>query len=705
VGGGRGGRRMHAFRSLAGNRALVRVLGGYALFILTECAVWIAMLVFAYGHGGATIAGLVALVQLVPAAVLAPIGAAIAERRSPVVLLVRGYLVQAAGMAATAAAIFVGVPVAAYAFAAVTSVALTTTRPAQSALIPSVAATPDQLTAANVVVSWLEAAGLMVSGLLVGVVISVAGVASVFAVCAGLGVVAALLVAGFQGPTLASPHEASPSAAGGVGEGLRLAFRRPRLRLMLALLTAEAVVAGALDLLFVILAIGVLGRSQAWAGYLNSTYGVGAVLAATVSAMLIGRRLGAPILGAALLLSGVLAVLGLGLGLAGTVALLVAAGAASTLLDVALRILLQRSVPPQLMVRVFGVLEGLTMAGYAAGALLVPLLVHLGGNRLALLGVATVLPLTAAVGGWALFALDAEVPVPVVEIALLRSLPLFAELPAPAIEGLAAALTPVHLPPDTVLIRQGDPGDAYYAIAAGELDALKDGHFVGRFGRGEGVGEIALLRAIPRTATVIAHTAATVYQLNRELFLTSVLGHAATHRMAERIADTRLAIGTTPGIGDSSRASAAEPGQSAPEPGPAPAGPGIAQLDRADEAELALTVWSVNTRNGSLLRPQSNAPDWSRRYGRSGKAGCSQARRTWTQPCSSGSGGASLATDGCAWRTASSYWSRVTSGPRPSGRGACCWSGATTARCARSRTPAATAGTSCCPVARPHGTG
>ena len=549
MGGGRGGRRRHAFRSLAGNRALVRVLGGYALFILTECAVWIAMLVFAYGHGGATIAGLVALVQLVPAAVLAPIGAAVAERRSPVVLLLRGYLVQAAGMAATAAAIFVGVPVAAYAFAAVTSVALTTTRPAQSALLPSLATTPDQLTAANVVVSWLEAAGLMVSGLLVGVVITVAGVGSVFAVCASLGVVATLLVAGFEVPTLATPQEVSPSAAADLGEGLRLAFRRPRLRLMLALLTAEAVVAGALDLLFVILAIGVLGRSQAWAGYLNSTYGVGAVLAATVSAMLIGRRLGAPILSAALVLSGVLAVLGFGLGLAGTLALLVVAGAASTLLDVALRMLLQRSVPPQLMVRVFGVLEGLTMAGYALGALLVPLLVHLGGNRLALLGVAIVLPLAAAAGGWALFALDAEVPVPVVEIALLRSLPLFAELPAPAIEGLAAVLTPVHLPPDTVLIRQGDPGDAYYAIAAGELDTVKDGHFVGRFGRGEGVGEIALLRDIPRTATVIAHSAATVYELHRDLFLTAVLGHAPTQRQADRIADARLAAGGAPGNG------------------------------------------------------------------------------------------------------------------------------------------------------------
>jgi CRP-like cAMP-binding protein len=125
------------------------------------------------------------------------------------------------------------------------------------------------------------------------------------------------------------------------------------------------------------------------------------------------------------------------------------------------------AVSVELMGRVFGVLEGLTMIGYALGALLVPLLVHLGGNRLALIGAAVVLPLAAAAGGRALFVLDAGVPVPVVEIALLR--------------------------------------------------------------------------AIPRTASVIAHTSATVYRLNTEPFLTAVLGHAATQRLADRIADTRLA--------------------------------------------------------------------------------------------------------------------------------------------------------------------
>ena len=539
-----GGRRWRAFGSLAGNTALLRVLAAYLLFILTEYAVWIAMLVYAYNRGGTAVAGLVAVAQLAPAAVVAPVAASLADRRSPVVMLAGGYLAQVAGMAGTAAAIGAGAPLAAYAAAVVASTAVTATRPAQSALIPSLAATPDQLTAANVVAGWLEAAGAAAAGLLVGVLISLAGVGSVFAVCAGLGLAAALLVAGLRARPLAgagADADANTAHTAGIAEGLRLAVRQPRLRLMLALLTADAVVVGALDLLVVILALTVLGRPPGWAGYLEFAFGAGAVLAATVSAVLVGRRLGGPILAAALGFSGALAAVAFGPGLAGTVILLAVAGAGHCLLTVATRTLLQRSVPPRLIGRIFGVLEGFTMAGLAVGALLVPGLAHLGGSRVAVLGVAAVLPLAAVAGGRAVFRLDAGTAVPVVQIALLRSLPLFAELPAPAIEGLAAALRPVRLEAGAVLIRQGDPGDAYFAIAAGELDAEQDGHFLGRYGRGDGVGEIALLRAVPRTATVTAHTAATVYQLDRDLFLTAVLGHAPTRRQAEGIATARLA--------------------------------------------------------------------------------------------------------------------------------------------------------------------
>jgi len=451
-------RRSRAFGSLAGNRALLRVLVAYLMFTLTEYAVWIAMLVYAYRRGGTVTAGLVAVAQLVPAAVVAPVVASVADRRSPVALLAGGYLAQAAAMAGTAVAVGAGAPLAAYAGAVVAATAVTTTRPAQSALIPSVAATPDQLTAANVVVGWMEAAGIAAAGLLV-----------------------------------------------------------------------------------VILALTVLGRQPGWAGYLQFAFGTGALLAATVSAVLVGRRLGGPIVAAVLVFSVALAAVASGLGLAGTVALLAVAGAGHSLLVVATRTLLQRSVPPHLIGRIFGILEGLTMAGLALGALLVPALAHLGGSRLAVLGVAAVLPLAAAAGGRVVFRLDAGTAVPVVQIALLRSLPLFAELPAPAIEGLAASLRPVQLSAGGVLIRQGDPGDAYFAIAAGELDADQDGRFLGRYGRGAGVGEIALLRAVPRTATVTAHTAATVYRLDRDPFLTAVIGHAPTRRQADRIVAVRLA--------------------------------------------------------------------------------------------------------------------------------------------------------------------
>lgn len=557
MGGTSRGHLRRTFHALAGNRALVRILAAYTLFTLIEYSVWLGMLVYAYSHGGAAVASLVAVAQLVPAAVAAPFMASIADRRSPVFLLAGGYLAQAVGTAAAAVAIAAGVPLAAYAAAVIAGVAVTGTRPAQAALIPSVAATPDQLTAANVLVGWVEAAGFATAGLMAGALIALGGVATVFAVCAGLDLGAVMLVARLPAVTFAPPSEPAAAPLAGLAESLRLAASRPRLRLMLGLLTAQAAVAGALDLLIVILAVSVLGLSHAWVGYLNFVYGVGAVLAATASVVLIGRRLGVPILSAALLLSIALAALAFDVGLAVTVALLVVAGASHQVLDVSNRTLLQRSVPSQLIGQVFGILEGLQEAGWALGTLLVPLLVYLGGSRLALLGVAAVLPLVAAIGGRGLFSLDAEAPVPVVEIALLRSLPLFAELPGPTIEALAASLTPVELPAGTVLMRQGDPGDDYYAIAAGELDVSRDGRLLNRIGRGEGVGEIALLHSVPRTATVTAHSAATVYQLNREPFLSAVLGHAQTFREASRIAGARLA---THGAPDSP----ARPGQAGP---------------------------------------------------------------------------------------------------------------------------------------------
>jgi hypothetical protein len=181
------------------------------------------------------------------------------------------------------------------------------------------------------------------------------------------------------------------------------------------------------------------------------------------------------------------------------------------------------------------------MAGLAAGALLAPALAGLGGSALALAGVAVVMLLSAAAGGRAIFRADSGVHLPIVEIALLRSLPIFGQLPPTTLEGLADALTPRGVRPGTVVVREGEPGHSYYAVAAGTLEATQGGGKLRRLGRGEGFGEIALLRDVPRTATVTAVDESTVYELDREPFLAAVSGHPPTLGAADAIVEVRLA--------------------------------------------------------------------------------------------------------------------------------------------------------------------
>ena len=105
-----------------------------------------------------------------------------------------------------------------------------------------------------------------------------------------------------------------------------------------------------------------------------------------------------------------------------------------------------------------------------------------------------------------------------------------------------------------MLIREGDAGDAYYVIADGALHIAREGRSLGLRHRGDGVGEIALLTGTPRTATVTAEGAATVYELGRQPFLAAVSGHPGTtglHPAAATILDERLrdddpAAGTDP---------------------------------------------------------------------------------------------------------------------------------------------------------------
>ena len=209
------------------------------------------------------------------------------------------------------------------------------------------------------------------------------------------------------------------------------------------------------------------------------------------------------------------------------------------------RTLLQRVSPPEVLGRVFGMLEAITMAGLALGALVIPPLIALGGPKAALVGCGALIVLVLVLGLRALRRVDRAAKVPIVEISLLRITPLFATLPPLQLEGVAHALEPVEAPAGAAIIRQGDEGDRYYAIAAGEVEVVRDGVAVARLARGEGFGETALLRNAPRNATVTALTDTKLYSLEKDPFIATITGHAPAHRAAETVIGVRDAATTT----------------------------------------------------------------------------------------------------------------------------------------------------------------
>lgn len=522
------------FRSLAGNTDVLRLIVAYAAFAISEYAAWIAVLVYAYAQGGATTAGAVAVAQLVPAAGVALLVARVADR-SPVTVLVWGFAAQAAGATTTAVLLLTNAPpVWVYAAAILLNGSIPTTRPAQSALAPSITTEVDQLTACNVVLGWAENASILVAGVVTGLLLAVGSAGHVLALTAVLLSAALLCVLPLRRlrRSPAAPADRDHAAAG----SLREVWRDRPARILVGLLAAEFVVVGALDLLMVVLAIDLLDVGPGWVGYFNTAYGLGALLLGTLAILLVGRRLALVVFGTALLLGVALASTVLG-GLVLVVALLVLVGGSRAIFDVSVRVLLQRSVTPDRLVQVFATAEGMNMLGLAVGSVLVPVLVAIGGPDLALVGTALVLPVLVLVRSRTVVRVDENARVPVVEISLLRQIPLFGVLPGAAIEGLAQSLDHVHLEAGTVLMREGDPGDYYYAVADGTVEVSQRGRVIRSIGRPGGLGEIALLRSVPRTATAVASTPVTAFRLDRDLFLTAVTGHRPTMNSANALVD------------------------------------------------------------------------------------------------------------------------------------------------------------------------
>jgi hypothetical protein len=534
-----------AIAAVARSRDLRRAQAAFAGFNLAEHAVWVAMLVFAFERGGGVEAGVVSIVQLLPAVVAAPFLGTLADRWSPVRVQTLGYAIQAVAYLITGGVMLAGGPaVVVYGFGSVAATLATVSRPTQAVLTPLLSRTPTEFTAAMVTAGWVENASVLAAPALAGVLLATGSTGSVFLAAATTMAAAAVLLLPLRsagaGRGDRDRGEIAPSGLGEVIEGIRALREHREARLLVGFIGLEHVGWGAIDLLAVILALDVLDIGASGAAYLGGAFGLGAVIGAAGAVVLIGgRRLAPAVLGGALAWGAVLILLGLHPTVVVAFSLFAVAGGGRAVLDVGARTLLLRTARPAVVSRVFGIAEALAMLGLAVGSALAPFLDSLGGATAALVGVGAFVALLALVRARAVLAVDAAAQVPVVELALLRRLPIFGLLPAIDLEGLAVALVQEQYPGGAVIIQEGAPGHRYFAIASGDVDVVVGGQVVGSLGRGEGFGEIALLNDTPRNATIRARSDVVVYSLEREPFLAALTGHAATRTVADRIAAER----------------------------------------------------------------------------------------------------------------------------------------------------------------------
>ena len=527
--------------ALAHNENLRRVELAWGASIAAEWTHFVALGVFAYNAGGASAVGIAGLVRMLPAALVAPFAATLGDRFRRERFLVVVSLAGSAALGGSAAAYFVSrSELIVFALAAVVGVTSTIFRPALQATLPSLARTPQELIASNGATSTFESLGTLLGPLVAGILVSVANAGVVFLVAAAALLVAAGLLQRVQveGRIQATTPEEMPRPRELLAGGFRAVVSEPRTRLLVFLTTAQSFVRGALNVLIVVGAFRVLGAGAGAVGYLTAAVGVGGLVGAFGALSLKGRQLAVPF-GVSLIFWGFpIALIPAWPRVAVAFLLLTVVGAANSVEDVAVFTLLQRVIPDDVLTRVLGIVWGLAMGAIAIGSVAATGIVALVGSRAAFVVVGAILPLTTLIVWRQLVRIDREMLPPADELAIVEGVPMFAPLSIAAKEHMAARLVEVPVGVGEVVIRTGEPGDRFYMVADGALEVTNGVHASAR--RGDFFGELALLRDIPRTATVIATTRSRLYALEREDFLAAVTGHSGVRAAGEAVVEQRL---------------------------------------------------------------------------------------------------------------------------------------------------------------------
>jgi hypothetical protein len=520
-----------------------RIELGYGMSITGELAGTVALVVYALGAGGAALVAAYAASRTVAGMAVALVLTGITSRLRRDRLLRWSTGVRAVLLAAAALLAAFGQPPAAVIAAGAASSALAGTyRPLQAAVLPWLVRTPAELAASNAVTAVMENSGALIGPLLAGGLLAVAAPAAAMAAAAGCLAVATVSLLRLTVPDTPKragrgPGRVVRDVTGGLAEFLRMA--PPGGVAILAF--AQTLLRGALVVLIAVLAVHVLALGGSAVGWLTAAFGAGGLAGSAVAAGAVRvTRLGRSFIVGMLLWGLPLAFLAIAPAAALAYLALVVVGIGNAVVDVSCFTLVTRLAGPRTTGKVLGALEFVALAGLATGSILTPLLLHAVGVRgtLALLG--------GGLAGLALVhavrfrRLDRAMPAPGPDAGLLGSLPMFAPLPLAVTDLLAAEIEPRQFPAGAVVMREGEVGDHFHLIVDGAAAVSVHGAPRPSLQRGDCFGEIALLRDIPRTATVTAERPLRTLALGREEFLTAVTGNSMSNMAADALAAQRL---------------------------------------------------------------------------------------------------------------------------------------------------------------------
>ena len=533
------------------NPRLRRMELAFAGSMIGDWASSTATAVFAYSVAGTKAVGIFFTVRLAMMAVASPFMATLADRVSRRLLMVVCDLVRLVLFLGAAACLYLHAPVwPVFVLAGAGAVVASAFRPAQAAWLPSLADTPEELTAANGAASTLESLAFFLGPALGAFLLTLTDVPTVFVFNAVTFLWSALLVLSIR----PRAQEKAPDGTKGAEQtdkpgfltettaGFRAIARDGNATMVAVLTCVQTVVAGASAVFTVVMAVDILETGPKGVGYLDSAFGVGAIVGGLVA---IGRakrrKLGTDLAVGVVLWSLPLVAVWLAPSVVVVFAAVVAMGFGNPLVDVNFATILQRIMPDEVLGRVFGALEGALIGTMALGSALMPFLIDAVGFELALalLGVG----ITLLVLPWIPRArrLDGQLAIPA-GVPLLEAIPMFTPLGPTTIESLARKLQHFQVPAGVAIVQEGQESDRFYIIESGSVRVSHSDQLIRHEGAGDFFGEIGLLRDVPRTATVTADQDTVLQVLDRDDFLAAVTGQDEARTAADSIVSRRIAI-------------------------------------------------------------------------------------------------------------------------------------------------------------------